>query len=428
MNFSKPHPLRLARGVSIAVALIAFLLKLDIAAHTVGSADAQFFHGFSEAILRVGPFHIYGTRLRHGLPVYNHPPLTGLVLLLLGHLTRHGVAFTTLIRIPPCFGDLCSAVVVFELMRRRQRLLTALGCSVALSASPVLVCVSAYHGNTDSLCVIFALVSVLLLADLGSPVWAGVAAALAISVKLPPVVALPLLLVGAFRISPGAARRFLAGLLATLTVLWGPALVLEPRGLLRNVLEYQGGGDRQWGLLQAGRWLGVPRPVLDFLYGSGHLPVVALVMAFGAVLAWKRPEELPAVTGLTLSALLFLSTASGVQYLAWAAPAMLVVGLWPGLWYNVLGGSLLVLIYTRWSGGFPWYRVHVTRWSDGELFLGLLTWAVLGLAIGHGAWQVWQSNDVTLPRPRPDELGTGQPRVSIRSTARRAPSASSAPQ
>ncbi|MFC1438276.1 hypothetical protein ABUW04_08405 [Streptacidiphilus sp. N1-10] len=408
MNFLRSHPLRLARVAAVAVALTAFLLKLDIAAHTVGSADAQFFHGFSKAIVRVGPYRVYGTRLPHGLPVYNHPPLTGWVLLLLGHLTRHGIAFTTLIRIPPCVGDLCSAVVVFELVRRRQRLLTALGCSVAVSASPVLVTVSAYHGNTDSLCVMFALASVLLLADLGSPVWAGVAAALAVSIKLPPVVALPLLLVGAFRIGPGTARRFLAGLLATLAVLWGPALVLAPHGLLRNVLEYQGGGDRQWGLLQAGHWLGVPKPVLDFLYGSGHLPVVALVMAFGAGLAWKRPGELPAITGLTVSALLFLSTASGVQYLAWAAPAMLVVGLWPGLWYNVLGGSLLVLIYTRWSGGFPWYRVHVTRWSDGELFLGLLTWAVLGLGIGYGAWQVWQARSAVLPQPRPD-AGAGAP-------------------
>ena len=381
-------PLPAARAAAIVVALTALALKLTLAAHSIGSVDVQYFHKFSNAILRVGPVRIYGTPLPE-LPVYNHPPLTSWTLLLLGHIARHGVPFSTLIRIPPCLGDFASGVVVFEIMRRRQSPLVALGCSAAVSASPVLVTISAYHGNTDGLCVMWALASAYLLADLRSPLAAGIAAGLAIGVKLPPVVALPLLLVGALRMGRPTAARFLLGLGATTAVLWGPAALTEPSGLLHKVLEYQGGGGRQWGLLQVGAWLDLPRPLLDYLHGSGHFLLVLLCMAFGVLLARRAPESLPAVCGLTLAALLFLSTGTGVQYLAWAAPALLAVGLWPGLWYNTLGGALAVMLFTRWSGGFPWYHARASRWTDAEVFLGVLCWTVLGIAIAYGAWTVW---------------------------------------
>ena len=384
-------PLRLARASVVVAALVALVLKALMASRTLGPVDVIYFHGFSKAILHVGPYQMYGLSRDQlpNLPVYNHPPLAGWMLWLLGHIARHGIAFSTLIRLPSVTADFFSAIVVFEICRRRGPLLAAVGAGIAVSASPVLIAISAYHGNTDPICTMFALAAAWLLADRKLPLLGGATAALAISIKLVPIVVLPLLFVGAIRGGRRTTVRYLIGFAVVFLPLWVPALVTQPMGVLHNVLEYSGGDFGGWGLIEVASLLGAPVGFQQFLHGNGHFVLVLGCMAFGAVLAWYRPRQLPVVTGLTMALLLFLSTGSGVQYLAWAAPSLLAVGLWPGLWYNAMAGVFEVMVFTRWSGGFPWYQVkHATAWTDGELFLALVVWVILGIAIGYGVWVV----------------------------------------
>ncbi|WP_406096425.1 glycosyltransferase family 39 protein [Streptomyces sp. NBC_01013] len=345
-----------------------------IAANTPGPADVRFFQGFAKALSVYGPIRIYEQPLP-GLPVYNHPPLAGWMLLGLNSLSEFGMAFATLIRWPASIADFVCTLLVFEIVRRRAALRTAMLCGIGVAVSPVLIATSGYHGNTDAVAVMFALAAAHLLADRRSPLAAGVAAALSISVKFIPVVAIPALFVAALRGGRPVLVRFAAGFAGVSALVWGPVLVTVPQALKENVLEYAGGSYRLWGLVRFADAFGLPESVITFMQGGGHFLFVLICVAAGAWLAWLRPAQLPGVVAVTLGLLLLLSTASGLQYLTWAAAGMFVLGFWEGLAYSCVLGLTTVLGY---SGRSP------VRWSEPVLQLGAAGWIVLAAGLAAG--------------------------------------------
>ncbi|WP_246458617.1 glycosyltransferase family 39 protein [Streptomyces himalayensis] len=341
---------------------------------TPGRGDVPIFHRFARAIGEFGPIYIYEHPVS-GNPVYNHPPLAGWMLLGMNELDGMGIPFSVLLRLPASLADAVSAVLVFEIVRRRARIRTAVVCACTVALSPVLVSVSAYHGNTDSIAVMFALAAAHVLADRKRPVAAGLIAALSVSIKFIPIVTIPVLLVVAARAGRPVLIRFCAGLTGAMALIWGPVLLTVPEALKHNVVDYAGSRYRLWGLVRFADWLGAPESAIAFAMGPGHLLFVLVCVAVGVWLAWRRPSEAPAVVGLTLALLLLLSTASGVQYLAWAAAGLCAVGLWEGLAYNAVVG---VAAYLAYSGP------NLVIWTKEALLAGALGWAVLAMAIASG--------------------------------------------
>ncbi|MGA4798571.1 hypothetical protein [Streptomyces lavendulocolor] len=370
---SLSRDVRKARIIVLAVALVAFVSKTALAAHTRGPADVRFFWGFARAIARTDPIRIYAEPMPW-LPVYNHPPLASWMLLGLEWLAQQGVPWRPLIRFPACLADFVTVLLVFAIVRRRAlRLRTAVFCAVGAALCPVLVATSGYHGNTDSVAVMFAFAAAYLLVDRGRPVAAGLAAALCISVKLIPVVAVPLLFAAALRAGGRPVLlRFTAGFTALFLTVWGPVVATVPGGLKANVLEYAGGNFSFWGIVRFARWADVPEPYVQLLRGDGHFLIVAAIMAVGVLLVWRRPADAPHAVATTLGLLLLLSTASGVQYLAWPAAGLFVIGLWQGTAYGLVVGAVTASVY---SGQRP---VH---WTDTEMAFGALGWAVLAVCV-----------------------------------------------
>ncbi|MGW3658325.1 glycosyltransferase family 39 protein [Streptomyces sp. NPDC005151] len=369
---------RRARAVVLVTAAVGLLVRMLIAANTPGPADVRIFQGFAKAITVYGPIRIYEQPLP-GLPVYNHPPLAGWMLLGLNKLAELGIPFGTLIRSPASIADFFCALVVFEIVRRRGPLRTAVACGAGVALSPVLIATSGYHGNTDAVAITFALAAAYLLADRKAPLAAGVAAALSISVKFIPVVVIPALFVVALRGGRPVFVRFTAGFTALFALVWGPVLVTVPENLKENVLEYAGGNYRLWGLVRFADVLGLPEPFIAFIRGEGHFLFVLVCVAVGVWLAWVRPAQLPGVVAVTMGLLLLLSTASALQYLTWAAAAMFVIGFWEGLAYSCLLGWTAVLGYQGRSA---------VRWSETVLQLGAAGWFVLAIGLVAGVRKI----------------------------------------
>jgi hypothetical protein len=353
--------------------LVTTAAKLRLAGTTVGTNDMGHWRAFGASVHRLGPIDIYST---HFAVPFNHPPLIGWFLVAVNAISSHGPSFRFLIRVPASVADLATALVVFELVRLRHGLTEATAAAIIVAVSPVLIVISGFHGNTDPVFVMFILLSAYLVTR-DRPFWAGASAAIAISIKLVPVVAIPAIAAGVLR----DRRRLLtatAGFLATLLPLWTPAVVRQWTGFKRNVLDYKGlrPKDTQWGIVDLARHLH-QGAMVDFLVGPGRFVVLAISALVPAFLVLKRRQAVATGVALSLALFLLLTTNFGTQYLAWAAAAVMLLDLWAGMVYNLSAGLLLVVTYTHWTDGFPWNRAYAVPFNGLEERLGWLAWGVL---------------------------------------------------
>jgi hypothetical protein len=387
-------PLRTARATVLLVGLAAAAAKVAIAATTQGTNDVRLFTQFARTIAAAGPVGVYGVRHAGGA-VYNHGPLTGLLLDAMGRTASLGAPLPLLIRLPACCADLLTCLLVFELARTRMGIERARWCGTAVALSPVLVAVSGFHGNTDPVFVALVLLSAWLLTARQVAVPAGIALGLALSVKLVPAVAVPVLLIAAFRADRCQGYRFSAGLAATLAALWaGPAL-RYPMQVRANVLDYAGVLYWPWGLPHFAALLGVPQHWLALWEGPGRFSVVLLAAGTGSWIAWHKPCEVGSAVGLSLAAMLLLSTASAAQYLSWAAAGVVIADFWSGLAYNLIAGAFLTEVYSRWSGGGFWGLARAARWTPLESQAAAGVWATLAIAVVTGFRAVLRQTEVS---------------------------------
>lgn len=373
------------RSVVLGAGVLAFALKVLVAFRTFGTGDIGRWQLFADGVRSAGPVGVYGLTWPGSL--YNHPPVIGYFLELVNGVRHLGPAVGTSIRIAASAADVVSAVLVFELLRRRGSLRVAVTSGVLVAASPVLFTVSGFHGNTDTIFTMLTLLSLWLLADRDRPVLAGAAMALALGVKIVPVVAVPALLVYAALRSRGTFWRFAGAGAVVFVVTWGPALALQGRNVLADVIFYKGSDLRQWGLVQIGHWFGDPFWV-SFLVGPGRFVVLVLCCAVPAAFVWRRPDLLSAAVGLSLASFLLLSPAFGVQYAAWPLAGAYLIAFVPATLYNAAAGTMLFVIYNRWSGGLPWNRANASGFTDSEVAIGIAAWCALLLVVVAGAWKM----------------------------------------
>jgi hypothetical protein len=374
-----------SRQLVLGVALLVSALKLVVATSTGGTIDLQHWAEFARGVHQLGPFGVY---TGHFPAVYNHPPLIGWWLVGLNWLAAHGVSLRLMIRLPAIVADVVTAILVLELVRTRRGLREARLAGLLVAASPVLVVISGYHGNTDPVFVMLSLLSAYLLGERRAPLWAGLAIGVAISVKLVPVVVLPALLVAAWRgPRPGGLTRFLGGAGAVFAVVWLPAMVTQWSGLRSGVLDYAGSnqGTTQWGLGQILRWLPGQEHTVPLYGGAGRFAVLAACALVPAWFVLRRVAVLPVAVALALCLFLLLTPTFGTQYLAWAAAPAVLLWLPGAAAFTGISTVLLVEAYTRWNHGLPWDQA--TKWGLDVFAVGVafLAWLALLVTCWVGA-------------------------------------------
>jgi hypothetical protein len=363
---------QLAYRVLLALTAAGVLGRLVVILISMGSNDMQTWAEFAWFIREHGLWQAY-----REIPYFNHPPLMGLLsegLLQLQHLSR--VQFRVLWKLPPLLADLCALRLLWGHYQPRGKLWAA--AAVALfSCNPISIAVTAFHGNTDSLCAVLMLYAALLHGR-GKPLLAGLALAGAVNVKL-----IPLILVPGFLLlcsQPRAGLRFLLGFtlgcVPLLIALW-----VVPREFYANALGYNSNLERwglpAWGLEAEGEY---PRlfQLLTVQYrqiGRDVILVVATALAFlGRFARW----DMVRVGALVLAAFLFLAPGFGVQYLVWLVPLLAAASLRYSVWWALLGGAFAVFDYqTFLTGEWPLRSDHQPLNHTVGL-VGLCAWAVLG--------------------------------------------------
>jgi hypothetical protein len=388
-----------------AAGLLGAGLRAYLLLATDGSLDAPILGAHGSHVLERGLIPYYETRLAvapgiGALPPFNHPPPIAWFLAGLAWLAdASGISFSLLWRLPFALLDAGTALLLVRLLADHPRRL-AIGAGYWLH--PLALIFSAYQGNSDSAVAFFALLS-LLLVSARRPALAGAALGLGLWVKIPVLLAAPVLFLAL--VDARARLRFAAATAATLLAGWAPALLSDPAAVIRAVILYPGlqlqtrTGVSVWGVLYM---LPAPEALPFALRGAYRAAQDAIVSANTwicvvpiAVCAWCRrgqrdPVSLARGTGASFAIVYGLTQAFAFQYLAWSLPFWLCFP-----WRIALVGSAVATAYIyglyAWLTGSPWllgtwdfagrpdwpFPVQLARDAANLLFFGAAVWWIV---------------------------------------------------
>jgi hypothetical protein len=161
--------------------------------------------------------------------------------------------------------------------------------------------------------------------------------------------------------------RFVISMGALIALTWAPVVTQVWQPFRHDVLDYGGAGAPIWGLAKLTSIIGHHGWVTKDGTTGRYITVFVLAV-IPAVLVLRRPWLVVEASSIALVGLLVLTPAFAMQYLVWAAVPAYLLSFAGATAFNLFGGCLLIEIYNRASGGFPWYRtkLHLYKITSAE--------------------------------------------------------------
>jgi hypothetical protein len=275
-------------------------------------------------------------------PWIYHPPFWTQILFGLANLSRRtGVDFIRSVKLVLIAGDLSLLAATYLLLRTLRpgssctRLLV-----VGYCLNPLLILLTAQHGNFDALVMIWVVLFHYFLIRFRSSSdavdWLLSAGCLGIAVyvKQFPLVLWPLLVPGARRLD---WRSRLAGpllVIAPASLSLAPLFVLAPDPIMRNIVEYRGFGNT-FGVVGLMSLAGFDN-LVPFYSQFFTLAVLTTTVAVSIALwrrDWRYETDPVLFSAMLLLGLFTLGAGYGSQYWFWVVP-------------------LILVCYANWGGGF----------------------------------------------------------------------------
>lgn len=392
MNANVASGRRDVRLLWIAV-IIGLAARLALVATSIGTNDVPFMILWAKFARESGIAHAYARQWE-----LNHPPLSLLIIHWLDVAsvwTR--IELTDLIRLFQVAADMVTTAILVAISRVRK---AGSNAAVLFVLSPAAIAISGFHCNTDPTMIAFLMLAVLLLLR-ERALAAGIVFAASVGIKIIPIFVLPFLLL----VKRELRTRFIIAAAIGLCSIFGPVVAIGGRPVLRNIFAYSGFAGK-WGipalLTSIERLIANPRTTL--LYEAAHwyaahgryVVALAVVVLFLAIL--RRAQMVPAENGdafLPVSLLpivpavmlliLALAPGFGIQYLVWPLPLLpYAVGRRMLIVLSTTISFYVVMTYTIWSRGFPWWYADSIAPSSAKPLVtsvGLIIWAFIGIGV-----------------------------------------------
>ena len=210
----------------VIAAAIALLLKVIIAFNTFGTNDVVSFYQFALSL------HLHGLEQTYGNDIaFNHPSLVAHFLEVIYKLAqlpsfeRNGITFPFLLRLPGIVADFVVVCALLALRKREPRLGIPTWTLCLLAVSPVSLMVSGFHGNTDSIMLMFLVLAACQCVR-NQPISCGIFLALSYQIKIVPLLCLPVFLF--FWIQRHSLLSFVLPLILTTLIFWSEPLFQYP--------------------------------------------------------------------------------------------------------------------------------------------------------------------------------------------------------
>jgi hypothetical protein len=363
--------------VCLGLGVLALAARVVVVTCSIGSNDMTTWREFAEQITRTSVGQVYDEH-----EFFNHPPLMGFLSSALYSLAEwSGVRFDYLFKAPMILADAASAALLYRGYEQREKARAALVFAL-FCCNPVSILITAYHGNTDSLCASLVLLAAVLM-DARRAFGSGLALAAAINVKLIPV----LLIVPLWSCvrDRKAALAFFAGLFLGV-IPFVPYLLEHWNGFSQHVLAYRSSA-KNWGITYSLYKLGsvvevwdkACRAIARFWSAQGYLAV----LAWPAIVTVLRRQVRPGwsareLAAFTLLGFLVLTPGWGVQYLVYPVALMFAVSVEHAVLYSLANGLLAFLLYAAlWTGDLPLYSNFFNGLPGAPLLFGMLVWLVV---------------------------------------------------
>jgi hypothetical protein len=381
----------LGRQIVLLAAGLALIIKLLIAWNTIGTNDVIAFYHFGKSLTQSGLEATYVSQV-----AFNHPPLVAAFLKAIYRLDQlpwahaNGIAFPFLLRLPGIIADF---VVVLVLLGAARTLRLPIWSLLILALSPVSVMISGFHGNTDSVMVMFLVLSAYMCLQ-ERPILCALFLALSCQIKIVPLLLIPIFFFYWF--GRRKTLHFTFPLAAASIVLWIEPLLHFPAIFIHRVLFY----GSFWGIWGITYWLKLTG-VRDFAPVTYHdfLPLqqlvvtglkLAIIVAV-LLLAWRRRKldgrGLFASLGWAWVIFFIISPGICAQYMVWLMPFVLVLSPRFYIWATATSSAFLFFFYNSISHGLPWYLGI----SNGNLNVEWVPWTVWPwAALIIGALLLWK--------------------------------------
>ncbi len=374
------------KTILVVCAALAFAGKTALSFTTYGTNDVLFWEANVRkieldgglALYRDGAKPVLGEK-QYRVEPFNQPPFMIDALRAGGAVAAiSGIPFRVWLRITSAIADVGMLLLVWGILGTGKQVPSSRLLPIALS--PVLLLVSGFHGNTDSVMMFFLLLSVYLI-ETGRSGWvAGAALGMAASIKVVPLIFIPVIL----PYLPIARRRVEFLLSAAGIWLAGsmPYLAEDPALVFRSVFGYNSISGF-WGLSalaaffsQGNVYRGIGKP----------LALATVLLASWGVHVWARQAELFSRCAFIAFLFVFVLSGFGVQYLVWLVPWSAALPWRKVRWHYGISSVFLCAYYGIWSHG-RWYIANLLEGGlappRGALILILATccWVSVGAMV-----------------------------------------------
>lgn len=336
---------RKQKTILFLIAALVTCLKFLAAFFSPDTPDTHGFVEYVNAIRQNGDIQIYYFRGSFNNP-FNFPPSMIHFFKMLGVISdMTGLPLRFWLRISTSLSDLVTVLVVAELLRKHKDRFQL--CALLLLC-PVSVFINGYEGNVDGLMIACIVLSVYLI-ESRFPMFAGLALGCALSVKIAPLILLPVF----FFYLPNVKTRlqFMIAAAAVFVGLSSPYLFQDPPAVWHKVFSYSSIYG-VWGLTRiVVLIIGPPsfvHPPYDVI--GIHLAIATLlkylVLVVLTVTSLKLNSRSPKPAlilqvGMMMSIFLLLTPGFGLQYLLWLVPFVLPAGTRITLLYWLASFSIL---------------------------------------------------------------------------------------
>jgi len=352
------------RAVAL-VCLLGLVLRLTLSGVSHGSNDIETWARFADYVVRYGLLRLYVID-----PKFNHPPLMGLYGVLADHWTEiFQVRFAVAFRVLPIVASVATIYLVHRIGRLKLIWL------LLFAINPADVLISAYHGNTDSLCAALSLTSALF-ADLEMPWLSGFSLGAAMNVKLIPVVLIvPLFL----SLKPRQMWKF-ALALALCVVPFVPIFLGPWAAFKRNAIDYNSSIAR-WGIgllisTLDGHLAAWQMPAHELSVKLGKPLILGSGLVLGVIQRRFRAFSCVELSAILMACFLAFAPGFGVQYLVYPTAPLVASRARGAFAYVYLAGLCAFLIYFGFLTSYTLPLVsHFKRaFDERSTLVGFLAW------------------------------------------------------